>query len=64
VIWVLPFAALAGSRRLRTASLVLGAYLILAWMPSTGEVLTSLHLHPAHTTVGREHARAVNELLY
>jgi hypothetical protein len=64
VIWVLPLAALAGSRRLRTASLVLGAYLILAWMPATGEVLNALHLHPGKTVVGREHSRAVNALLY
>jgi hypothetical protein len=64
VIWVLPLAALAGSRRLRTASLVLGAYLILAWLPATGEMLNALHLHPGKTAMGRTHAREVRALLF
>jgi hypothetical protein len=64
VVWVLPIAALAGSRALRTATLVLGAYLILAWMPATGQVLNSLHLHPGKTVVGRQHARAVKSFLF
>jgi hypothetical protein len=64
VIWVLPLAALAGSRRLRTASLVLGAYLILAWLPGTGEALNALHLHPGKTAMGRIHAREVRALLF
>jgi hypothetical protein len=64
VLWILPLAALAGSRRLRIAALVLGAYLILAWIPATGEILSALHLHPGKTAVGRLHARAVSELLY
>jgi hypothetical protein len=64
VLWILPLAALAGSRRLRTAALVLGAYLILAWVPATGEILAALHLHPAKTAVGRSHALVVDELLH
>jgi hypothetical protein len=64
VLWILPIAALAGSRRLRSAALVMGAYLILAWVPATGELMSALHLHPAKTPVGRVHARAVNELLH
>ncbi len=36
VLWVLPLAALSGSRRLRTAALVLGVYLIVAWAPASG----------------------------
>jgi hypothetical protein len=64
VLWILPMAALAGSRKLRTAALVLGAYLILAWVPATGEIMAALHLHPGKTAVGRVHARAVTELLH
>jgi hypothetical protein len=64
VVWVLPIAALAGSRALRTATLVLGAYLILAWMPATGPMLNKLHLHPGKTVIGRQHARAVTSFLF
>jgi hypothetical protein len=64
VIWVLPFAALAGSPRLRVAALALGAYLILAWAPATGDMLNALHLHPGKTAVGRAHAAEVRSLLY
>lgn len=64
VVWVLPLAALAGSRRLRVAALVLGAYLIVAWAPATGDLLNALHLHPGKTAVGRSHARAVQSLLF
>jgi hypothetical protein len=49
---------------LRTAALVIGAYLVVAWVPATGELLNALHLHPNKTAVGRVHARAVNELLH
>ncbi len=64
VIWVLPLAALAGSRRLRIAALAFGVYLVLAWIPATGEVLNALHLHPGRTAVGREHTRTIDSLLY
>jgi alpha-1,6-mannosyltransferase len=64
VIWVLPLAALAGSRRLRIAALVIGAYLIVAWSPATAEVLNALNLHPGKSTVGRAHAREVRSLLF
>ena len=36
VLWLLPLAALSGSRRLRTTALVLGVYLIIAWAPASG----------------------------
>jgi hypothetical protein len=64
VLWVLPFAGLAGSRRLRVATLVLGAYLTLTWIPVSNEALSGLGIYPGGTAVGRLHARAVQELLF
>ena len=64
VIWVLPLAALAGSRRLRIAALSIAVYLVLAWIPVTGEVLNALHLHPGKTAVGRANHRTIQSLLY
>jgi hypothetical protein len=64
LVWVLPMAALAGSRRLRMATVALGVYFIIAWAPATSEVLGKIGFHPQHTTIGRIHAEAVEELLY
>ena len=64
VLWVLPLAALSGSRRLRTAALLLGVYLIAAWAPITGTVFNSVGFHPEKTSLGRLHQRSVKELLY
>lgn len=64
VLWVLPLAALSSSRRLRTTTLVVGAYLIVAWAPLTGTVLNAIHFHPEKTPLGRLHQRYVKELLY
>jgi hypothetical protein len=63
VLWVLPFAALSSSRRLRVAALVLGAYLILSWAPSSGAFWHSIGFHPERTPLGRLHQRYVKELL-
>ncbi len=63
VLWVLPLAALSSSRRLRTAALVLGAYLILAWSPASGLLWNAIHFHPERTALGRLHQRYVKELL-
>jgi hypothetical protein len=63
VLWVLPFAALSSSRRLRAAALVLGAYLILSWAPSSGAFWHSIGFHPERTPLGRLHQRYVKELL-
>jgi hypothetical protein len=64
VLWVLPFAALSGSRRLRTATLVLGVYFIAAWAPITGTVFNAIGFHPDKTPLGRLHQRYVKELLF
>jgi hypothetical protein len=64
VLWVLPFAALSTSRRLRTTVLVLGVYFIAAWAPVTGTIFKAIDFHPDKTPLGRLHQRYVKELLY
>jgi hypothetical protein len=64
VLWVLPLAALARSRRLRTTALVLGAYLIVAWAPASGQLWNAIGFHPEKTSLGSQHQRIVRELLY
>jgi hypothetical protein len=63
VLWVLPLAALSRSRRLRVASAVLGAYLIIAWAPASTLVWQAIGFHPEKTSLGRLHQRYVKELL-
>jgi hypothetical protein len=63
VLWVLPLAALSGSRRLRTASAVLGVYLIISWAPASTLVWNAIGFHPEKTSLGRLHQRYVKELL-
>ncbi len=63
VLWVLPLAALAGSRRLRTTALVLGVYLIVAWSPASGLLWNAIGFYPEKTPLGRLHQRSVKELL-
>lgn len=64
ILWLLPLAALAGSRRLRTTALVLGVYFIVAWAPVSSGILHGLHIHPERTSLGKLHQRYVKELLY
>jgi hypothetical protein len=63
VLWVLPLAALSGSRRLRAATAVLGAYLIISWAPASTLVWSAIGFHPEKTPLGRLHQRYVKELL-
>jgi hypothetical protein len=63
VLWVLPLAALSGSRRLRNAALVLGVYLIIAWAPASILLWNAIGFHPERTALGRLHQRYVKELL-
>jgi hypothetical protein len=64
VLWVLPLTALSASRRLRTGSLLLGAYLIIAWAPASGQLWNAIGFHPEKTSLGRLHQRYVRELLH
>ncbi len=63
VLWVLPLAALSRSRALRRTTLVLGAYLVLTWMPSATAVDNTIGLRPTKTSLGQLHQRYVKELL-
>jgi hypothetical protein len=63
ILWLLPLAALARSRRLRGTALVLGAYLIVAWAPASGLVWAAIGFAPSKTPLGRLHQRYVKELL-
>jgi hypothetical protein len=63
ILWLLPLAALSGSRRLRSTALVLGAYLIVAWAPASGLLWNAIGFAPSKTPLGRLHQRYVKELL-
>ena len=60
VLWVLPMAAVAGSRRLRTAALLVGLYLVI----SPVSVWRALGVYPESTPLGHLHQREVDELLH
>jgi hypothetical protein len=64
VLWVLPLAALSESRALRRASLVLGLYLILTWVPLTGVLFRQIGFYPAKTPLGQLHQRYTRGFLY
>jgi hypothetical protein len=63
VLWILPLAALSSSRRLRTAGLLVGVYLIVAWAPASGLLWNAIGFYPEKTSLGRLHQRYVRELL-
>ncbi len=63
VVWILPFVALAGSRRLRIAVLVLTAYFIVAFMPSASLLASDLGFRPAATALGVRHTLEINALV-
>jgi hypothetical protein len=60
VLWVLPIAAVAGSRRMKIASLLVGLYLVI----SPVAVWRAIGVHPESTPLGHQHERQVNELLH
>jgi hypothetical protein len=64
VLWALPLAALSRSRALRRATLVVGAYLIVAWSPASFRLWNAIGFHPEKTALGHQHQRAVSELLH
>jgi hypothetical protein len=63
VLWVLPLAALSSSRRLRRATLLVGAYLIMVWLPISGSLFNAIGFHPSHTTLGQAHKLEISELM-
>jgi hypothetical protein len=64
IAWLLPFAALARSRGLRIAAVVLGVYIYLAWMPYSSEILGFLHVNPATTNLGQQESTFMRTLLF
>ncbi len=64
VLWVLPFAALGRSGRLRRASVVLTAFLLVTLAPITGYALThGCHCNPSHTETGERNALEIRKHL-
>jgi hypothetical protein len=63
ILWVLPLAALSASRKLRSAALVLSAYLIVTWMPLATAMNSELGFYPTKTPLGELHQRYVKNLL-
>jgi hypothetical protein len=53
VIWMLPLAALSTNVRLRRAAVVLTVFLILSWMPATGQFLAAHGINPLGSSVGQ-----------
>jgi hypothetical protein len=62
--WILPFAALSPSRRLRGAIVVLGAYFLLAFMPAGYLLNAELHFKPQATRLGHAHRAEIEALLH
>ncbi|MGO9789775.1 MAG: hypothetical protein ACLP8S_09855 [Solirubrobacteraceae bacterium] len=60
--WLLPFAALSRTGRLRTAALVLSAYFLLSYMPAELALAGRVGFTPQNTTIGKEAGRAVAAL--
>jgi hypothetical protein len=64
LIWLLPFGALARGRRIRIATLILGVYMFLAWMPYSTTFERDIGLHLNTTIVGRTDQRFLHTLLF
>jgi hypothetical protein len=63
IVWVLPFAALAETRRLTVAVLAIGVYILLVFGPEVTPMLHALHFDPFGSPLGREHARLTSHLV-
>jgi Glycosyltransferase family 87 len=62
-MWLLPFAALVGGVRLRRWTLVLCAYVLLTYLPTTGMALQAIHYRPMDSAVGRASITRMHALL-
>jgi hypothetical protein len=64
VFWVLPLAALVHTRAVRIAVSVVGASLLLTWLPLGQDFFhDSLHVYPTRTSVGKQNSAYVHRLL-
>ena len=59
VLWILPSAALRAGRRLRATVVMLGAYLILAFMPAAALLPGDAGFRPANTCLGVHHTHEI-----
>jgi hypothetical protein len=53
VVWLLPLAAIASSRRLRVVALALTAFVVITSVPYTQKLLASEGINPMNSPVGR-----------
>ena len=63
VLWTLPLAVLSRSRALRAAAVVLGVYLIFAWMPLQANLFQAIHFKPMGSQQGQANQRETKALL-
>ena len=63
VWWVLPFAALARTRWLAGACVVLTLWLGLGAIPQMPQIIHHYGYYPSRTVVGRAHHRLTEQLL-
>jgi hypothetical protein len=64
LIWLLPFAALARARWIRTTVIVLGLYLFITSMPYSSRLERHLDFNPRTTNIGRSDEDYLHSLLY
>jgi hypothetical protein len=63
LLWALPFAALSPSRGVRTATLVLGVFLLLTFVPAGSMLAEAIHFNPESTKLARAHRREIERLV-
>lgn len=64
VLWMLPLAALGGSRRQRRVVLMVGAYLIIAWVPLMADLTNRIGFNPNATPLAQQHQLETKSLLH
>ncbi len=63
-LWMLPLAALGGSRRQRRVVLIVGAYLIFAWVPVMADLFNLVGFNPNSTPLAKQHQLETKNLLH
>jgi hypothetical protein len=63
IVWILPFAALARSGRLRLFVGLIGIYILLAFGPEQTRLLSALHFNPFGSQIGRQHSSENSRLV-
>jgi hypothetical protein len=63
LLWALPFAALSHARGLRAATLAMGAYLLIAFMPALPMLAAAIHFNPEATPLAIRHRAEIERLV-